>query len=262
MELMVGSRIDSYGWSVTWCRAFPTLLGLHFHSAELVYQLWPLAWRTLYPNDSTASCTTTTTATIEDSCSSRLESGWHDSLGYGEIDPETVFYLMNWLQTHGHLQPRPGRKTTVFDLGSGDGKVILATALCLTTTETEPTTSTIATLVGLEIVPHLHNQALKRMQSWREYATTNPVEIHFTCDDFTRHHARISREADLIWIHATVFENALFQRVQEICNACRPGTLFVLISRPLNDKSKIETLLSKRLKMSWGDGMVFVQRRR
>ena len=139
---------------------------------------------------------------------------------------------------------------TVFDLGSGDGKVILATALCLD-----------ATLVGLEIVPDLHQQAMVKLQQWTETSLRNGMSvIEFQCDDFTRHSSRIAQDADLIWIHATVFGDTLFAKVQEICESCRPGTLFVLISRPLRENT-IETLLSARLKMSWGDGMVFVQRR-
>jgi SAM-dependent methyltransferase len=177
-------------------------------------------------------------------------SEWQDSLGYGEIIPETVFLLIHWMQTHSHLKHRP---MTVFDLGSGDGKVILATALCLDAS---------TNLVGLEIVPDLHNQAMVKLQHyWTEVSQGNARNVEFHCDDFTQHAPRIARDADLIWVHATVFGDTLFAKVQEICESCRPGTLFVLVSRPLVENT-IETLLSARLKMSWGDGMVFVQRRK
>lgn len=231
------ASIESYGWIVTWCRAFPTLLHLYCDNEELLQQLRPLAWQTLYPN---------TTATATSFCDETTE--WQDSLGYGEIVPETVFILIHWMRTHGHLKHRP---MTVFDLGSGDGKVILATALCLD-----------ATLVGLEIVPDLHNQAMMKVQQWKELSQrVDEMNIEFHCDDFTQHATRIAQDADLIWVHATVFGDALFTKVQEICESCRPGTLFVLVSRPLLLENTIETLLSARLKMSWGDGMVFVQRR-
>ena len=256
------TSIDSYGWSVTWCRAFPTLLDLFCDTAELAHQLRPLAWTTLYPNDKTA---VVSRRDVEES--HVIE--WQHSLGYGEIDPDTVCYLMHWLKTNGLILrvPHDGQNTTIFDLGSGDGKVILATALSLTAeTPTAMTkiSNATTTLVGFEIVPHLHNQALTRMQTYARdmgSETNHHIVIHLTCDDFTRHQARIARDADLIWIHATVFEDALFHKVQEICAACRSGTLFIVISRPLQN-SAIETILSKRLKMSWGDGMVFVQRRR
>jgi Histone methylation protein DOT1 len=226
--------MESYGWSVTWCRAFPTLLNLYCGDEDLAHQLRPLAWQTLYPN-----------ATATSTCICKT-SEWQDSLGYGEIVPETVFRLIHWMRTRDHLKQRP---MTVFDLGSGDGKVILATALCLD-----------ATLVGLEIVPDLHQQAMLKLQQWTETSQRNGGKVEFHCDDFTRHSTRIAQDADLIWIHATVFGDMLFANVQEICESCRPGTLFVLVSRPLRENT-IETLLSARLQMSWGDGMVFVQRR-
>ena len=247
--------LDSYGWSVEWCRAFPSLLGLYCHSSDLVRQLLPLAWSTLYPSETLALNIATANG-----CLDGLEQ-WHDSLGYGEIDSCTVFDLLHWLLANGYWTLEDESKTTVvFDLGSGNGKVILATALFLESMRS----SNSGVLKGIEIVPFLHCQAMSRLQTWKQARSliNDQLRIEFLCDDFTRHKTSIASEATLIWIHATVFETSLFDKVQEICVACRPGTLFFLVSRPLSDGPCIETILVKSCFMSWGEGMVYVQIRK
>ena len=277
------SIIEAYGWSVTWCRAFPTLLELYCEDDDLDWRLRPLAWRQIYP----LSATATVESNDNDDDNVDVDDCWQDSLGYGEILPETVFTVVNWLkdnvyniniieqqQQQQQQQSVPPvsttTTTTIFDLGSGDGKVIMAAALCFPSTTT---TTTTTTLIGMEIVPQLHHKAIRRLQQWNEMAIEQQQQsscsccqtnVEFHLNDFTTQRQRIEQEADLVWIHATVFEDELFSIVQDICESCRPGTIFVLISRPLlmKNDNKIETLLTRRMKMSWGDGMVHVQRRR
>jgi hypothetical protein len=128
---------------------------------------------------------------------------------------------MEWIQTHC----KDNSLTTIFDLGSGDGKVLLATALCVSH----------ACLVGMEIVPTLHEQAVKRYQHWLDtYEKGSSNQVEFICQDFTINKTWITRDAGLIWIHGTVFSDELFAIVaNDICEACQPGTIFVMISRPL-----------------------------
>lgn len=246
--------INELQWTVTWCRAFPTLLADDLFCAcktDGAYSVTPLrslAWRSLYPNDVIASTTSnyhdhTTPVPAAEDC-------WSESLGYGEIIPETVFVVMDWIQTHC----KNSNLTTIFDLGSGDGKVLLATALCVSH----------ARLVGMEIVPSLHEQAIQRYQRWHDVCCNGSSNhVKFICSDFTMDKTWITREANLIWIHGTVFGDDLFAIVaNNICEACKPGTIFVMISRPLLNKNVVETLWEQILTMSWGAGMVYVQRRK
>jgi hypothetical protein len=250
--------IDELEWTVTWCCAFPTLLAddcfcdYKTDSAFLAAPLRSLAWRSLFPDDTIASTTTNhhdQTTTTTTTTTTTVENCWSESLGYGEIVPETVFKVIEWIQTHCN----DNNLTTIFDLGSGDGKVLLATALCVSH----------ACLVGIEIVPALHEQAIQRYQRWNETCSNSSNTVEFFCCDFTMNKPWITRTANLIWIHGTVFGDDLFAVVaNDICYACQPGTIFVMISRPLPNTDVVETLFEQMLSMSWGVGMVYVQRRK
>jgi hypothetical protein len=236
------AEIEAIGWEVDWCRAFPTLIPDHIYN---YHDLRLLAWRRLFPRAKVAS--------PSQAAKFQARKQWKASLGYGEILPETVFDVLDIIRTKKY---RHTPIKTVFDLGSGDGKVLLANALAV-----PPETK----LVGMEIVPDLHEKALERLQLWNDLSPLsqdNNSRVEFLLADFTTESnmTRILTEADLIWIHGTVFEPKLFALVQDICEACDPGTLFVLISQPLEESEHIETLEEGWFKMSWGLSIVFLQR--
>lgn len=242
------SFVASIGWSVEWCRAFPTLLthDVYCSATLLAPHLYQLAWSELYPDDDDFDDNDTTMPETVD---------WQDSLGYGEIVPSTVFWVLDWIQNH--CSPQPIIKT-VHDLGSGDGKVIMATALVLAS-QTE-------CVLGIEIMPHRHEQALQRLHEYKRRTPDGHRQcssIEFQCRDFCElQHEITNAAASLIWIHGTVFGEKLFGVVQDICESCPSQTLFVMISKPLVEGNEIETLLEAHLPLSWGIGLVFVQRRR
>jgi SAM-dependent methyltransferase len=190
-------------------------------------------------------------------------SPWSGSLGYGEITEQTVFEVIHWIQRHHHFDSRqlcyasnPDTKTErswcVVDLGSGSGRVLQAAALgCLP----------VSKVIGLEIVPALHQQALDRRAVWQEVdMETGTVALDFRCSDFTADTDWIEA-ADLVFVHATVFENALMEQVNRYCARCRPGTYFCLVSRPLR-AAGIELLHEMSLQMDWGRGGIFIQQRK
>jgi Histone methylation protein DOT1 len=244
------NEIESIGWIVLWCKAFPSLLEELCEDEDLLHRLRPLAWESIFPEHMFATKSVDTNSSTKICSTPQL---WNESLGYGEILPETVFLIMHWLKVNDHLKRFQCSRCTIFDLGSGEGKTILASALCCCHRKNANN------FVGLEILPLLDQKARDRLQKWNEEFHSR-IPILFECDDFTKHSSRIVLNADLIWIHATVFEDALWDRVQSICHDCKEGTLFVLISKPLVG-NHIETLLSARLPMTWGEGMVFVQRK-
>ena len=143
----------------------------------------------------------------------------------------------------------------IVDLGSGNGKALLASALRFPLSQC---------CYGIEIVPSLHHQALTLLQNscWKTPSSLVGPRISFCCDDFVRQKQRIQTEGDLLWIHATVFEPELMNEVQSLCEGCRTGTVFVLVSNPLDTtRGIVETLASLPLYMSWGQTSVYIQRR-
>jgi hypothetical protein len=65
----------------------------------------------------------------------------------------------------------------------------------------------------------------------------------------------------LVLCHATVFSDHLLAALSATCSRCKPGTLFVLVSRPLVHP-EIETIREGQLEMSWGTATAYLQRRR
>jgi hypothetical protein len=125
--------------------------------------------------------------------------------------------------------------------------------------------------IGLEIVPELHEEALQNWCSWNhhlvglEQQATSTI-FDFQCADF-RDHANLIATANLIFIHATVFNDLLMEQLQTLCEACSMGTYFVTVTRPLLESSSsagssgIQTLESLRLDMNWGEATVYIQKK-
>jgi hypothetical protein len=137
------------------------------------------------------------------------------------------------------------------DLGSGNGNVLLAASLA----------RQVSQAIGLEILPHLHDQAMDNVEHWKLLdKSVTEVEWRFACADFTVDRDWI-RRADLVFIHATVFEDSLLQTLNSLCQECRPGTVFCLISRPLKEEGGIRSVAEFQLDMSWGIATVFLQQK-
>jgi hypothetical protein len=89
-------------------------------------------------------------------------------------------------------------------------------------------------------------------------------DVSFYCADFTTDTSWV-QTADLIWIHSTVFEQPLMSKLASLCRECRRGTLFVMVSKPLEstgsgeDLPAFRTLNVLRLPMDWGLASVYLQ---
>jgi hypothetical protein len=291
----VGPSAEELGWCITWTLAFPTLLtSFRFGSGEddIVWQR--LALHLIFGSNSSTTSGSMTgstgrsaasiTPTFSQPTTGTAPFSWTQSLGYGEICPETVLRI---LQRIPHLfgdhqdQNDKGQKVlTVADLGSGNGKVLLTAALGLS----------VGRAIGIEIAPSLHAQALKKYEDHWKYwdagcstiststtdSTTGPTTDSTTgsttvwewkCADFTVDTEWVEL-ADLIFIHATVFEQALMDQLNVLCQGCRSGTLFCMVSQPLNTTScsdggagSIKTIDEVHLDMNWGQATVYLQRK-
>jgi hypothetical protein len=236
------SAVDEIGWQVMWTKAFPTLLAFDVYCDELTAShLRVIAYHEIIDQKQESA--------PEKANMERIDE-WSDSLGYGEITCQTVFQVISWLQEH---QPDFSPKSVV-DLGSGNGRVIIAASLAYP----------FEKLLGMEIVPHLHNDAMDYWRIWNERFASPAKNRHQRIDyhlaDFTLDPSKI-HDSDLIFIHATAFGPSLMMKLQELCGGCRSGTCFVVVSQPLIVGREIRTIKEFRMKMSWGEAMVCIQQK-
>jgi hypothetical protein len=285
----VGPSAEELGWCITWTLAFPTLLtSFTFGSREdnIVWQR--LALHVIFGSSMTESMgrsAASMTPTFSPPPTSTTPFSWTHSLGYGEICPESVLRILQRIphlfgnhqnkDQHGKQQ----KILTVADLGSGNGKVLLTAALGLS----------IGRAIGIEIAPSLHAQAVTNYEEHWKYwdagcstidtSTTDSTNTGSTntgsttvwewkCADFTLDTEWVEL-VDLIFIHATVFEPALMEQLNVLCQGCRSGTYFCMVSQPLNTArcsdaggaGSIETIDEVHLDMNWGQATVYLQRK-
>ncbi len=207
-------------------------------------------------------------------------------LGYGEICPESVLRILQRIphllgnQQNKDQHGKQQKILTVADLGSGNGKVLLTAALGLS----------IGRAIGIEIAPSLHAQAVTNYEEHWKYwdagcstidtsttddsttntddSTTDSTTVwEWKCADFTVDTEWVEL-VDLIFIHAAVFEPALMEQLNALCQRCRSGTYFCMVSQPLNTTGYsdggagcIETIDEVHLDMNWGQATVYIQRK-
>jgi Histone methylation protein DOT1 len=242
-------------WRITWTLAFP--FGAESLMGERFDDDFRDAWRFLVFRIVWSE------GRIDKSCETTYKcdspNSWNSSLGYGEITEQTVFAILRGIER----RTRPRAIECVVDLGSGTGRVVLAAAIALL--------PTLTSAIGLEIVPGLHQRAIQLQTTWNEEllflssgVPSGHGKLQFHCCDFTVQTEWIDT-ADLILIHCTVFEDALFDLTCQLCSRARPGTWIVTVSRPLNNAptgpATFECISDVHLEMSWGIGRVYVQRR-
>jgi hypothetical protein len=171
----------------------------------------------------------------------------------------------------------------VVDLGSGNGRVLQAALVS--------TSLVVSKVIGLELVSQRDQQARQRQVVWQHLdpflvttrhdnnnnnnnavetnntVATNNIKTHTqtTVDlrlaDFTRDTSWTAM-ADVVFIHATVFDDGLMKQLNGLCAECQPGTYFCLVSRPLEGVlGSYDAVVLTRLyiEMSWGRGALYIQ---
>ena len=187
-----------------------------------------------------------------------LRTRWGNSLGYGEITEGSVFEIVHRIRgfQRGESGDGPCRSIqTVIDLGSGSGRVVLAAALAL-----RP-----MSMMGFEIVPTLYDFSYQLLHPWKEESMLCHSEIvtalDLRCCDFTVDADVWITNVDLIFVHGTLFEDALWDQVVSICSKVRVGTWVVSVSRPLVSSNQCHGLVCRSeftMELSWGRGMIFL----
>jgi hypothetical protein len=286
---VVRPSVEELGWCITWTRAFPTLLS-SFAFGSTTSSNHDIVWQRLAldvlwgskTHTSSSSMTGTmgrSEASMTPTFSPTAHFSWTHSLGYGEICPDTVLSI---LQRIPHLAStndssdsdnnNNNKGITIADLGSGNGKVLLTAALGLLSVDRA---------IGIEIAPSLHAQAVSNYQEHYKYwdadcsscntgsstgTTSRPTIWEWKCGDFTVDTEWVGL-VDLVFIHATVFEEGLMEQLNVLCEGCKKGTYFCMVSQPLATSadapgtSSIETIDEVHLDMNWGQATVYLQRK-
>lgn len=263
--------VEQLVWLITWTKAFPTLCSskewfvhgsknndsyhhddnIHNDFIESVWSL--LAYQTMFEDYTLTNDSSTTNK--QKWKHKRDMTTMENSLGYGEITTVAVFEIMETLMRLNVTLAAKDMKV-VADLGSGNGRVLLAACLVYP----------FLKAIGIEILPELHQEATCHLGCWRrwEMDINNPscsTAFEFLCDDFTNFKLRVA-QADLVFVHATVFTEELMAEVQETCEQCGSGTYFAMVTKPLDiEGTSIETLVKFQLHMNWGQATVYIQKK-
>jgi Histone methylation protein DOT1 len=317
-------------WCITWTLAFPvissTLLCLYqidtsenedtviscddinHDDDNLVWQY--IAFHCIWKNNHHTTYQSMYTTNIQSDIENNVLI-WSNSLGYGEITELAIFQIMHRIRllqtknTGSHHDNnsinsigKPYEIRTIIDLGSGTGRVVLASALSLLFQQQRHQQHPFVQrkVIGIEIVPELHNIAIQVLHEWNyeqhlllqgndgvNIATTTQIDFH--CCDFISNCDTWVNYVDLIFIHGTVFEDELWEQLYHIictnnnhtsnANAgVKEGTWIVSVSRPLqsvtidsnNDnitknrrKLRLHCITELQVEMSWGCGTVYIQ---
>lgn len=232
---------ESLQWRLMWAMAFPTILASLIVDMDstllaVAWNVWSRRVKHFY---------TVSSESLLQPCP--RQDTWSRSLGYGELIPSSVWQILGWIHGIENLSP-----CCMADLGSGTGNLLRAAVMA--------ESNTVHRAIGIEIVRRLHNQATSTHKLWDEWHLSKSKTLwEWRCADFTIDTSWI--QADIVWIHATVFEDSLMQQLNQSCRQCREGTYFVMVSKPLQVNDGIVTLRTEQLDVDWGQGTVYLQRK-
>lgn len=169
----------------------------------------------------------------------RAKSGQNtEKLLYGELPFET------WQQIVERAAPKSDG--IFFDLGSGTGRIIMASYLLFNFKKS----------IGIELLEGLHSKALEVKDDFDKVIKPQVEkyifgrELTFINDDIFQTDLR---EADFIFMNHPFKEGDNFARLEEkFLNELKPGTKIVTTIRALQNP-RFKSLGSATYKFSWGD---------
>jgi len=175
----------------------------------------------------------------EISTAARRKSGGDTSkLLYGELP------FQSWKEIAEHANPK--KDGVFFDLGSGTGRVVIASHLLFDFKKT----------IGVELLEGLHDKALEMKKIFDE--SIKPQigkdlvgrELQLIKGDIFRTDLR---EADFVFMNHPFKDGDHFLELEEkFLNELKPGTKIVTIIRALKNPA-FKKIDSKTYKFSWGD---------
>mmetsp|Transcript_11859 Transcript_11859/g.15513 ORF Transcript_11859/g.15513 Transcript_11859/m.15513 type:complete len:221 (+) Transcript_11859:31-693(+) len=172
------------------------------------------------------------------------------TLAYGELSSKCVASIIRDIRDEYDGLPREGG--VMYDLGSGSGKALFA-AHCA---------HQFDKCIGVEILESLHEKAIDSLSSLKEHSifadrfSKGVVELRLgdlVSTDWS--------DANVVLIHATVFDNDLMARIQLKAEQMLAGTFFIVVSKELRTGvvTGIQTIQQYRFKASWGEATISLQ---
>lgn len=303
----------SLHWKIRWCQAFPFLfvpstnvslilchndvnkeekwndsMPYSHAKAQTLISFALIAYYSVFPHKNTRSSyyRKTTRSILHPNeqrffnyINTRTANNNNNNLQYGEILPQTIFYILNLLLQPQH-QDQQGVATTNFnstmlknvvDIGSGDGTLLFAMSIL----------HPFHNAVGIEIVSSRYEEALQNLKLWNaHYRYCSSSNIHttsftFLLQDFTIPSTstnQILNDANIVVVHATAFDEALVACIeQRLAEQCASGTWFVMVSKPLGGRCNISNDNTRDIfpcwkilhhgSMDWGCGTIYIQRK-
>ena len=178
------------------------------------------------------------------------------TLVYGEINFISYALTVEKIKNvYGGFDSEQMRTEGIFyDLGSGVGKAVFASALLL---------ENFKALRGIEILPSLHDVALELKEKWdAEIVPILPANRVGTAIELIK--GDILKEdwsdGNLIFINSTCFDDELMEKIAEKAEDLAPGTLVITFTKAL-PSSSFEILEHETHMQSWGHATVYIMRR-
>lgn len=164
-----------------------------------------------------------------------------DDYIYGEIDFVSFFIFLN------KIKPEPGE--VFYDLGSGVGKAVFATALCFD----------LSKVCGIELLPALFEKANEQVvrakhllqfenKAFSEKSLNRISHIQFINDNFL--HCDIN-DANIIFINATCLHYQTMVPLIEKLTHLKVGTRIIVGTKKIENE-KFQLLYQGLSFMSWG----------
>ncbi len=164
---------------------------------------------------------------------------------YGEVSFSAIAFMLEHIEAQAH--------ETFYDLGSGAGKTLIATALM----------SDINTLVGIEKLPKLVTLSQQNQQRLLELLG-NDVKLSYKKPSIKFIEADILdvdiSNADIVFINATCFDRTVWDKLTEKFQQLKPGSRIITTTKQLPDEY-FESMIQSSVLMSWGYNSIFIYRK-
>ena len=173
---------------------------------------------------------------------------------YGEINFDSLAVALEAIRTrHGGLVGAPGSETFI-DIGSGSGLPVVGAAAL----------HQWNAAIGIEIVPELHEVALKNAQRWRDFLESTPApastmetdgqNVRFVCADALASEDEVAaglyRAADVVLCLCTAFSEPMMSALASQLTQAREG-VFLITATVALPSAQWELLETLYLPMSW-----------
>ena len=164
------------------------------------------------------------------------------SLIYGELNSDVMGAILAELD----LAP----DALFYDLGSGSGKAVILAALM----------GSFSECVGVELLAPLHELSESVLFRLKQLSFEYLNEINLPKIQF-KHGNMLNEDiskADLVFAHATCFDDTLIQSLKKNCRSMKKGAYLATVTKSFS-MSDFELVYEKRHSFSWGEGTVYIQ---